>query len=282
MDVYLAVAFAGIVSAVILWTGAGNLLGVFVLTFVPGYLATASLLPSKRGADWVFRIALSFGLSLSLIAFLGIGLNFTPWGITLPSIAVSIFALALALGAIAVRRRLRLAPAERLELTLTFDHVPWARYSWPERILAGSLVGILVVAGAFLASALMQPRPVQPLTELYLLGPTGNFSDYPSRLNVSQNGTLTVVVTNLEGGPTSYVLQVNLVGLDANYNVTNRTALSTFNFNLSAGASWMDRYTFSVPYRTNITHLVGIEFLLYKGQVPGLLYRRALFLVTVR
>ena len=75
---------------------------IFVL-FIPGYVSTEALFPG-RGLDSIERLALSVGLSLALVPLVGLLLNFTPWGITLNAIVVSLGMLTVGLMAIAFAR----------------------------------------------------------------------------------------------------------------------------------------------------------------------------------
>ena len=115
VDVYAAVAYSILVSAILLATGSGNPLALVLVLFVPGYLATVAILPRKEEADWTLRIALSFGLSLAIVAFTGIALNYSPWGINPWTIIASLLVLTAILGPVAYRRRMLVRPSERLE-----------------------------------------------------------------------------------------------------------------------------------------------------------------------
>ena len=75
--------------------------GVFIL-FLPGYMLISALYPRSGELDGLERIALSIGLSLAIVPLVGLIINYTPWGITLTPIMVSlaVFSEALALGAL--------------------------------------------------------------------------------------------------------------------------------------------------------------------------------------
>lgn len=75
--------------------------GVFIL-FLPGFMLISALYPRSGELDGLERLALSIGLSLAIVPLVGLILNYTPWGITLTPIMVSlaIFSEALALGAL--------------------------------------------------------------------------------------------------------------------------------------------------------------------------------------
>ena len=279
-DVYVALAYAVVVSGFLIATGAGSLLGIPLVIVVPGYLAMVCLLPRADQGDWVLRTSLSVGFSLALVAFLGIALNFTAWGITFTTVTASDLALSVALGLLAYRRRMAVPAAERLEVTLDLHGPRWDEYSLVEKALTGLVVVILIVAIPLFARSLTQPRPAPGFTELYLLGPTGNFSGYPSVLNASQPATVRVVVTNREGVPANYTLRVDLVGVTVVFNATsgtnetletNRTTLSTFSIGLADGGSWNESFPFSIAS-------VGtwqVQFLLFRGGDLSAPYRFA-------
>jgi uncharacterized membrane protein len=72
-------------------------MGLVFLLFLPGYALTKALFASKiplnilsEEADSINRFGLSVGLSLALVVFTGLILNFSPWGLNLLSITVTI------------------------------------------------------------------------------------------------------------------------------------------------------------------------------------------------
>jgi uncharacterized membrane protein len=59
---------------------------------------------STQNLDTIERIALSLGMSLALVPTVGLILNYTPWGIRLTPIVLSLFALTLVFATAAVIR----------------------------------------------------------------------------------------------------------------------------------------------------------------------------------
>src|SRR5713226_901039 len=277
-DLYGVFAYALVVSGWLLVTGAPNPLGLVLVFLIPGYLAMACLIPRADQGDWTLRVGLSLGLSLALVAFLGIGLNFTPWGITFTSVTLSELALSLGLGLLAYRQGMATPVAERMEVTFDLHGPRREEYSLLEKGLAGLLAAILIVVVPFLAQSLTQPRPTPGFTELYLLGPSGNFSGIPSSLKVSQLAAVRVVIVNHEGTAVNYTLRVDLVGVRVVYNSTsgnndtvevNRTTLSSFPMNLQNGRTWNELYNFSIAR-------VGswqVQFVLFRGADFSASYR---------
>jgi uncharacterized membrane protein len=82
------------------------LLGLLLVLFLPGYSLIAALFPRRDDLDGIERIALSFGLSIAVVPLLGLALNYTPFGIRLVPILItlSVFTVLLALAA-GVRRQ---------------------------------------------------------------------------------------------------------------------------------------------------------------------------------
>ena len=80
--------------------------GLFIL-FLPGAMLIAALYPRGGELDGLERVALSIGLSLAIVPLVGLVLNYTPWGITLTPIMVSLAVFAEALGFAALVRKYR-------------------------------------------------------------------------------------------------------------------------------------------------------------------------------
>ncbi len=78
--------------------------GLFVL-FLPGAMLINALYPKAGELDGLERVALSIGLSLAIVPLVGLILNYTPWGITLTPIMVSLAFFTEMLGLAALVRK---------------------------------------------------------------------------------------------------------------------------------------------------------------------------------
>ncbi len=286
LDLYLAMGYSVLACAVLLATKVGDVLGLLFIVFVPGYLAMAAFLPRAGAADWIFRVTVAFGLGFALEAFLGLVLNYTPFGITFASVVVTTLAASLGLGVLAFVRRMTLPPDQRLELSLNVRVTPWGHYSLVEKGLAIALVAILAITIPFLGIAFIQPPPKQPFTELYLLGPTGNFTGLPSRLNVSESSSVEIVVTNQEQTSVDYALRVDLFGVRIVVNATtgandtvvlNETNWAWFNFTLANDKTWIQSYSFSIPEAGTWV----VQFALFRDGAFASAYRHVDLLIRV-
>ena len=104
---------------------------VFIL-FIPGYTCINLLLSTQvpiitplscqigvknENIDTIERVVLSVGLSLAFVAIIGLGLNYTPWGITLIPITFSLISITFTLATIALIR-------EYQKIHFTHDQLP--------------------------------------------------------------------------------------------------------------------------------------------------------------
>lgn len=100
------------------WVYIRYILGTIFMLWLPGYLFIKALFPtshplarpletSGKALDTVERIALSLGMSISLVALIGLLLNYTPWGIRLAPIVSSLVALTTVFATAAVIREHR-------------------------------------------------------------------------------------------------------------------------------------------------------------------------------
>jgi len=92
-----------------------SLLGSILVLFLPGFALIKALfqvkIPIKNYSENISQIelvALSFGMSLLFVPIIGLILNFTPWGIRLMPITLSLLALTAILATAAVIREFQI------------------------------------------------------------------------------------------------------------------------------------------------------------------------------
>jgi hypothetical protein len=93
-----------------------QVLGIIFVLFLPGYALIKLLFPTKmpivfqtntETMDNIERIALSVGMSLAIVPMVGLILNYTPWGIRLAPITLSLLGLTVLFAAAAAIREFR-------------------------------------------------------------------------------------------------------------------------------------------------------------------------------
>jgi len=93
------------------WVYIRYILGLIFVLWLPGYAFIKALFPksatsktSEKNLDTIERIALSMGMSLALVPIVGLLLNYTPWGIRLTPVVLSLLALTVAFATAALLR----------------------------------------------------------------------------------------------------------------------------------------------------------------------------------
>jgi len=80
-------------------------LGSIFVLYLPGYSLIEALYPKKEDLEGLERLTLSIGLSLALVPLVGLMLNYTPWGIRLEPILISLAILTFMLALLAALRK---------------------------------------------------------------------------------------------------------------------------------------------------------------------------------
>ena len=162
-------------------------IGLLMVLFVPGYVLIAALFPRKGDLDGIERIALSFGLSIAVVPLIGLGLNYTPWGIRLIPVVLSIVAFTLLMAAVAYWRRISLSPEERFSLNLRQwigslkDEIrAEGERGWVDKALTIILILSIIASIVALVYVVVTPKEGEKFTEFYILGPGGKAYDYPT------------------------------------------------------------------------------------------------------
>ena len=191
-------------------------LGLLMVLFVPGYTLIAALFPKKGDLDGIERTALSFGLSIAVVPLIGLGLNYTPWGIRLTPVVVSLAVFTVAMSFAAYWRRMSLSAEERFSI-----HFRETVGAWKSEVLADSksrldkaltviLIITIIMSIAALVYVIVTPKQGEKFTEFYILGPGGKAYDYPTNVLAGNNSTVIVGVGNHEYQTVNYTMKIIL------------------------------------------------------------------------
>jgi Predicted membrane protein len=291
--VYLSVMCLAILLPGIRDTPIRAALGLPFVLFVPGYLFIAALFPedttddavdtSQSGIDGIERAALSFGMSIAIVPLIGLVLNFTPFGIRLGPIMVSLLLFCGITGAVATNRRQAL-PAEE-QFSIDF----WSYYErgvdelyYPDT-KADKILNILLVVSVLLAVgsvgyAVAVPKQGESFTELYLLTEDENgelvADNYPQELTSGEPATLTLGIGNNEHQQTSYTTVVTLQQVTLINESANKTRVRV------DSQEQIDTYDVALAHNEtqHITHEITADttgdeqrltYLLYKDAPPA-------------
>lgn len=191
------------------------ILGIPFVLFFPGYTLMAVLFPKREGISSIERVALSFGMSIAVVALIGLILNYTPWGIRLESVLWSTAFFIFITAAIAWIRRRRLPERERFGIEFHLTLSVWGTGIQNKVI---SIILVLTVLGALgmLGYVVAKPKVGERFTEFYILGLEGKATGYPQELKVREKGRVIVGIVNHEHEAVNYRLEVMIDGFKNN------------------------------------------------------------------
>jgi len=87
------------------WLYVRYIAGAVYVLYVPGAVFIEMLYPKRDELEDLERFALGVGLSLALVPLVGLALNYTPWGIRLTPIFISLTLMTLVMAVVAVYRK---------------------------------------------------------------------------------------------------------------------------------------------------------------------------------
>jgi len=247
-------------------------LGLLMVLFVPGYTLIAALFPRQVDLDGIERVALSFGLSIAVVPLIGLGLNYTPWGIRLTPVVVSLAIFTMVMASAAHFRRRSLPDDERFSIRFRETARGWVdefmaeNRSRVDKALTIILFLTIIASIAALVYVIVTPKQGEKFTEFYILGPGGKAYDYPTVVGSGNRSTVIVGVVNHEYATVNYTMTINL-NSTARVNYTSEKEppedilILTKNVTLANNETW-ER---PVNYTLNRTgDYQKLEFLLYK------------------
>jgi len=259
-----------------------TILGLPYILFFPGYVFINALFPKKKSLDNLERIALSFGLSIAIVPLIGLMLNYTPWGIRLIPILVSITVFNICFGLISIhyRNKVREPWIPEIKIEYIKNDIEWDKSDKIDKILSIILILAIVSSIVTLVYVTSHPKNGEKFTEFYILSPDGKAHNYPTNISVGENATVILGIANHEYKTINYSVEVWLVNLTYN-TTTNQTnihdmyLIDTFNIELphkpiDIDENWTPQWEINYTFKINKTGYWQLWFLLYKDKKPSL------------
>ncbi len=189
------------------------ILGIPAVLFFPGYVLTAALFSKRAGPGRAERIALSIGASAAAVIIIGLFLNYTWWGITITSTAVSLAVFVVAISVVAGLRRRRLAVGEPAAPQFAVSLSWWRKAAGIDRVLVVALALSVILALGASVYVSARPKPGDAFTEFYLLNTTGMAEKYTREMVLGREYELVLGITNRERQENSYRVEIRLEGV---------------------------------------------------------------------
>jgi uncharacterized membrane protein len=276
VEIWLSASLITIYLPILNTTWVRYLFTIPLVLFIPGYCLIAALFPKKDDIDIMERVALSFGLSFAIIPFIGLGLNFTPWGIQLHSLVlvVSLFTLVLIL--VTFYRRAILPSDEQFKITFSVIVDTIREGLLPTKssrtLWFLNIVLILVILIAFVTAVFVIafPKEGEHFTEFYILGENQTAADYPSLIKTGQNYQVYLGVVNHEYRNTTYTVETWIMSTEFN-TMTNTSSIIVMDPNDHISFPLSYNETIIIPYNLSIKKqgYNRMDFLLFNETVPG-------------
>jgi uncharacterized membrane protein len=215
LDIVLFIILSIILLLIVLFNIDGVIriiLGIPFLFFIPGYLLIFCFFPMSteyKGIKGIERIGLSIGFSIAIVSILGFALNYTPMGIRLETILLSLFFVAVSLGFVALYRWKTTDPDHRF--IISYESPQLKSHRGIEHFLTIVIIFSIVLAGASLVYIISVPRSGEPFTDFYLQSSNGNDTDYPQDINAGEDTTVVLGLINHENKVMNYTIEIWLI-----------------------------------------------------------------------
>ncbi|WP_122088205.1 DUF1616 domain-containing protein [Halalkalicoccus subterraneus] len=267
------------------------LFGLPFVLFLPGYAFIAALFPERGsvptdeetvsrggGIDPIERVALAFGTSIAIVPLLGLILNFTPWGLRLTPIVLSVSAFTIGCTIVGAVRRWELEPEKQFSV----PYQEWLvagraeLFEPDDRIDAALTVGLvlaLLLAVGSVGFAVAYPQPGESFSEFYLLTENEDgdrvADNYPEEFVQGEPQSLIVGIGNNEHETVDYSVVVQLERVEGEGNqseVVEREELDRFGTTLEHNETYQESQTVTP---TMAGEELRLNFLLYTGEIPA-------------
>lgn len=232
----------------------------------------------RSGIDGIERVALSFGLSIAIVPLIGLVLNFTPWGIRLVPIAVSVAGFTLVCVGVGAVRRWELPADERFtvpyrEWIATGKHEVFEPDDRTDATLNVMLAASILLAVGSVGYAVAVPPQGEQFSEFYLLTENDDgelvADGYPDTIELDETAEVIVGIENNEYETTDYTVVVQLqdVIIEGNEStVGERSEIDRFSTTLEHNETHHEQHTLRP---TRIGDELRVQYLLYDGDVPA-------------
>jgi uncharacterized membrane protein len=274
--VWVAAAIIAIYLPILNDTPLRIILSLPIIVFIPGYCLVAALFPQEGDVDLLERILLSIGISIAIAPLIGLGLNFTPWGIRLEPIVVSLTLFTWLMILIAQYRRAMLPSEKRFGMpasvvsSKTYRGLALSpggsRFSQYLNVLLSLVAIIAVITTAYV---IIFPKEGERFTGFYILGQNQTISDYPREIIPGVHYPMYIGVENHERRDMNYTIETWML-LTRFDNATNTTSVIAMEPDERIVISLGQNESAIIPYTLSSgkTGYNRVEFLLFTEDIP--------------
>ena len=248
-----------------------------VILFIPGYCLIAVLFPKKEDIGLVERIMLSIGFSIAIVPLIGFGLNFTPWGIRLEPLVISLILITWLLVLFAHYQRAVLPVEERYRVSfpaiigrIRQEFLPKGEKGVDRFLSVVLTLIILVVIVSTIYVIVAQKEGAERFSEFYILGEEQTASDYPEIVSPAENYPMYIGIGNYEYRTMNYTIETWVLRTEFD-NITNSSTIVEMDPNDRLSLTLSHNQTKILPFNlfVNKSGYNRVDFLLFNESLPG-------------
>lgn len=241
-----------------------TILGMSAVLFIPGYVLVGAIFPKRDDLYIVERITLSMVMSIIVVSFLGLMLNFT-FGIGMLPVVTTLFIFEIIAIFVVIYRRNKLSIDERFSVSFheiycnIIDSLNMK--TTKNGLLTAILIFVIVVFVGTIYLSFITPNMGERFTEFYILNSESRTDSFLTDLKVDNSYDYLIGIVNYEYVPVNYTVRVAL----------DEDVLASESVTLNYGDIWENNVTFSPDKEGKNMQL---EFWLFKNDDFKEPYRR--------
>lgn len=189
------------------------LAGLVVVLFWPGYCLQAAVFPRRRELEDRERVALSFGLSIGVVAVMAPVLDRLPWGVRVGPVVIGYALFMLICTGVGAYRRRNIPEADRYCGIKSMNVADWWKHTDASvrKAYAVQAVAVLGGVGVMIANMIV-PHPGEQYSEFYIVGADGLAEGFIQEVRVGERVEVRCGIGNHEGAAAEYRLEVRQDG----------------------------------------------------------------------
>lgn len=187
--------------------------GLVMVLFWPGYCLQAAVFPRRRDLEGWERIALSYSLSIGVVAVMAPVLDRLPWGVRFGPVVIGYAVFTLICTGVGAYRRRNIPAADRYAGIKSMNVADWWKHTDASVRKAYAVQAVAVLGGiGVLIANMIVPHPGEQYSEFYILGADGLAEGFVREVHVGETVELRCGIGNHEGAATEYRLEVRQEG----------------------------------------------------------------------
>ena len=245
-------------------------LAIPVILFIPGYCLLCSLFPGNGDVDLMTRMVLSVGVSIVIVPLIGLGLNFTPWGIHLDTIVISLSLFTIVMVIVTWYMRSTLPSEKRFRMPFSEIATDFRQGflkkdgSGVDKILTVALVLALLITIIITVYVISVPREGEKYTAFFILGENQTAANYPDQIVPGREYSMYVGVRNHEYRDVQYTVETWMLRTEFD-NMTNSSRILAMDPYDRLMLTLAHNETIIIPYNLSVrkSGYNRVEFLLF-------------------